>query len=77
MQLLSTSTATLNAYGVEWIKILENTLVIVEAGKMEAVTNGEWRASICRCLMIILNEKKSSKLVCLVTIYYLIIFFTL
>jgi hypothetical protein len=47
--------------GVEWIKILENILVIVDHNKVEASTNGEWRVIICRCLSYLLDETKFSE----------------
>lgn len=53
------SQPTSKSEGVEWIKILENILVIVDSKKVEASTNGEWRAVICRCLMSLLSDKNS------------------
>ncbi|KAF5309185.1 hypothetical protein D9619_012740 [Psilocybe cf. subviscida] len=53
-QLLQGNTA---AEGVEWIKILENIIVIVDHSKIEAGTNGEWRTIICKCLTLLLNDK--------------------
>lgn len=50
------------AEGVEWIKILENILVIVDAAKVEASTNGEWKTIICRCLISLLDDKETCKL---------------
>lgn len=49
------------AEGIEWIKILENILLIVDAAKVEASTNGEWRTIICRCLMSLLDDKEAGK----------------
>ncbi|KAG6897168.1 hypothetical protein C0992_003674 [Termitomyces sp. T32_za158] len=46
--------------GVEWVKVLDNIMTIVDPGKLEASTNGEWRAVICRCLHILLEDPKSS-----------------
>ncbi|CAA7269153.1 unnamed protein product [Cyclocybe aegerita] len=63
MQLLnsaSSSNTNANAEGLAWIKILENILVIVDSDKIEAATNGEWRIVICRCLLILLDEKQLS-----------------
>ncbi|KAF8905722.1 ribosome 60S biogenesis N-terminal-domain-containing protein [Gymnopilus junonius] len=54
MQLLYSTT---KAEGVEWIKILENILVIVDASKLEVATNGDWRYIICRCLACLLDQK--------------------
>jgi nucleolar pre-ribosomal-associated protein 1 len=50
-------------YGVEWIKILENILVIVNPGKIEAATNGDWRRIICRCLCHLLDDRLGTSLV--------------
>jgi len=58
MQLLHSSS---RSEGVEWIKILENILVIVDHNKVEASTNGEWRVMICRCLSYFLDETKSGE----------------
>ncbi|KAF9480206.1 hypothetical protein BDN70DRAFT_833085 [Pholiota conissans] len=46
--------------GVEWTKILENILVIVDSKKVEASTSGEWRAVICRCLKSLLDDGYSA-----------------
>ncbi|KAG5724436.1 Laccase-2 [Termitomyces sp. T112] len=46
--------------GVEWVKILDNIMTIVDPGKLELSTGGEWRAVICRCLLILLDDPKSS-----------------
>lgn len=43
--------------GVEWLKILENILVIVNPGKIEMATNGDWRKIICRCLCLLLEGR--------------------
>jgi nucleolar pre-ribosomal-associated protein 1 len=48
---------SLDERGVEWLKILANILFIVDAGKIEATTNGDWRRIICRCLCHLLDEK--------------------
>ncbi|EEB92374.1 hypothetical protein MPER_09126 [Moniliophthora perniciosa FA553] len=45
---------------VAWIKILENIIVVAEKQKMEAVTQGEWRACIGRCLIAILGSIATS-----------------
>ncbi|KAG6853529.1 hypothetical protein C0991_003449 [Blastosporella zonata] len=45
---------------VEWIKILHNIMIIVDPGKLEASTNGEWRTVICRCLLILTENPKSA-----------------
>ncbi|KAL0578525.1 hypothetical protein V5O48_003468 [Marasmius crinis-equi] len=39
---------------IAWIKILENLLVSANQGKMESITEGEWRTSIGRCLSRVL-----------------------
>ncbi|KAG6873594.1 hypothetical protein C0995_013967 [Termitomyces sp. Mi166 len=46
--------------GVEWAKILNNIMTVVDAQKIEASTNGEWRAAICRCLLTLVDDPKSS-----------------
>lgn len=48
--------------GVEWIKILENIMTIVSPEKLESSTNGEWRAVICRCLSMLLDNSKTCML---------------
>ncbi|KAG6856484.1 hypothetical protein H0H87_003952 [Tephrocybe sp. NHM501043] len=45
---------------VEWIKILCNLMTVVDSGKLEASTGGEWRKMICRCLLILVENPKSS-----------------
>ncbi|EMD38681.1 hypothetical protein CERSUDRAFT_94218 [Gelatoporia subvermispora B] len=40
---------------IAWIKILENVLTVVDAGKIEAATNGEWRYTLCRCISTLLD----------------------
>ncbi|ESK84671.1 nucleolus protein [Moniliophthora roreri MCA 2997] len=45
---------------VAWIKILENIIVVADEQKMEAVTQGEWRACIGRCLIAILSSIAAS-----------------
>jgi len=58
MQLLHSNS---KSEGVEWIRILENIIVIVDHNKVEASTNGEWRVIICRCLSYLLDETKFSE----------------
>ena len=41
---------------IAWVRILENILAAVNASKIEAATNGEWRAVLGRCLRIILHH---------------------
>ncbi|RPD59503.1 hypothetical protein L227DRAFT_654118 [Lentinus tigrinus ALCF2SS1-6] len=41
---------------IAWVRILENILAVVSAEKMEAATNGEWRAVASRCLRTILHH---------------------
>jgi len=43
--------------GVEWLKILENIFVIVNPGKIEVVTKGDWIRIISCCLCHLLDEK--------------------
>lgn len=47
--------------GVEWIKILENILTVVDPTKLESSTNGEWRSVICRCLSLLLANLRACK----------------
>ena len=42
---------------VEWFKILENILVFVDSKKLESALGSEWRATICRCLLGLLDDK--------------------
>ena len=42
---------------VEWLKILENILIIVNPEKLESATSGDWRKVICRCISHLLDEK--------------------
>ncbi|KIM48447.1 hypothetical protein M413DRAFT_16355 [Hebeloma cylindrosporum] len=55
MQLLHSNS---KSEGVEWIKILENILVIVDQSKVEASTSGDWRMIICRCISYLFDETK-------------------
>lgn len=55
MQLID-STSNLHMESVQWIKILDNILVIVKPDKIEAATNGEWRMIVSRCLCHLLDE---------------------
>ena len=58
MQLLHSNS---KSEAVEWVKILENIIVIVDHNKVEASTNGEWRVIICRCISYLLDETKFSE----------------
>ncbi|KZT67038.1 hypothetical protein DAEQUDRAFT_694819 [Daedalea quercina L-15889] len=42
--------------GLAWVKILANILSIVDPAKIEAVTSGEWRLVLSRCLHTILTS---------------------
>ncbi|KAF9040788.1 ribosome 60S biogenesis N-terminal-domain-containing protein [Panaeolus papilionaceus] len=57
MQLQTSATSVTNE-AVEWIKILENILVIVDPYKLESATSGEWRSIICRSLARLVDEAK-------------------
>ncbi|KAF9531008.1 ribosome 60S biogenesis N-terminal-domain-containing protein [Crepidotus variabilis] len=49
--------------GLEWVRILENILVVADIDKVEAATKGEWKSSICRCLSRLLeNQSQTSGL---------------
>jgi nucleolar pre-ribosomal-associated protein 1 len=47
---------------VEWVKILDNIMAIVDANKVEAATEGGWRSTICRCLCILMERNGLSYL---------------
>ncbi|KAF7299108.1 hypothetical protein MIND_00859100 [Mycena indigotica] len=54
---------------VSWLSVLDNILVIVDAQKLESSTGGEWRATICRCLLLAVQAaSQSSKLADSVTL---------
>jgi len=42
--------------GASWIRILENIILVVDAGKVEKATGGLWRATVCRCISLLLAE---------------------
>lgn len=42
--------------GLPWVKILANIVSAVDTAKIEAVTNGEWRLVLARCLHAILTS---------------------
>ena len=44
---------------VEWFRILENILLFVDPKKLESALGSEWRATICRCLLGLLDDKTS------------------
>jgi nucleolar pre-ribosomal-associated protein 1 len=58
--------------GVEWLKILENILIIVNPGKIEAATNGDWRRIICRCLCHLLDRRLRTLFVVRLVLCFLI-----
>jgi len=41
--------------GVAWLKIMENIMMVSSVERLELVTNGEWRAAVCRCVLLILQ----------------------
>ena len=41
---------------IAWVRIIENILTVVDARKVEAATNGDWRAAAVRCLKSILEH---------------------
>ncbi|KAF5379860.1 hypothetical protein D9757_007247 [Collybiopsis confluens] len=41
--------------GLAWLKILENLLTVADTVKLESATSGEWRASMVRCLILLLD----------------------
>ena len=36
-----------------WMRILENTLDVVDPVKLESATGGEWRTTIGRCMALL------------------------
>ncbi|KAK7048326.1 ribosome 60S biogenesis N-terminal-domain-containing protein [Favolaschia claudopus] len=47
---------------VEWVRIIDNILTIVDAQRIESSTAGDWRSIICRCLVLIMRSiSRSSK----------------
>lgn len=44
--------------GIAWVKILENICTVVDPAKIEFSTDGEWRAALCRCLVLLLRNTK-------------------
>ncbi|KAF8994562.1 ribosome 60S biogenesis N-terminal-domain-containing protein [Cyathus striatus] len=47
---------------VEWVKIIENLLVTLDASKIESATNGQWREAICRCLLLLLVDRNGDSI---------------
>ncbi|KIK54460.1 hypothetical protein GYMLUDRAFT_1022449 [Collybiopsis luxurians FD-317 M1] len=45
--------------GLAWLKVLENLIVVTDNAKMELSTGGEWRASIVRCLILLIDGCRS------------------
>lgn len=43
---------------LEWLKVLENIVVVVDASRVEASTSGEWRVSLCRSASAILKRTR-------------------
>jgi len=42
--------------GASWIRILENIILVTDPGKIEKATSGLWRATLCRCISLLLVE---------------------
>ncbi|KAI0751700.1 ribosome 60S biogenesis N-terminal-domain-containing protein [Daedaleopsis nitida] len=55
-----------------WARILENILAVVDASKIEAVTNGEWRTIAARCLHTILYHQTCTAAVSVVVVSVLL-----
>lgn len=53
------------------VRILENTLVMVDPRKLEMPTHGEWRLVVCRCLSLLLDIK------CIVILWLLMIIYSI
>lgn len=45
-----------------WVRVLENILVVGEVQKFETATEGEWKSTICRILLVILSSKAGALL---------------
>ena len=41
-----------------WAKILENIIVVASTVKLESVTAGEWRFTLCRCLTLLVHHSQ-------------------
>lgn len=44
--------------GMAWLKVIENIIIVADGQKMEASTDGEWRACIARCLFLLIDGCK-------------------
>ncbi|KIL65208.1 hypothetical protein M378DRAFT_162474 [Amanita muscaria Koide BX008] len=53
---------------LSWAKILSNVVFLVDVGKLEVATNGEWRNVICQCLSILLNHNRCSNALALLAV---------
>ncbi|KIY45257.1 hypothetical protein FISHEDRAFT_49590 [Fistulina hepatica ATCC 64428] len=50
-----------------WIKILENIMTVPDAAKLETLTQGQWRQSICRCLTLLCANTYSGQSLALIS----------
>jgi nucleolar pre-ribosomal-associated protein 1 len=57
-------TTVKNGESIAWVRILENILTVVDPVKIGAATKGEWRKTVARCLMYLLNSS-GEYIVCL------------
>lgn len=49
---------------IAWIKIIENILIIGDPAKLEKSTGGEWRSTLCRCLLLVLPSDGPGMTLC-------------
>ena len=52
-------TASTVVEGVEWVKVLGNIVSVVDPEKVEMATGGAWRAAVCRCLTMLLDDTRT------------------
>ncbi|KAE9398377.1 hypothetical protein BT96DRAFT_994998 [Gymnopus androsaceus JB14] len=55
--------------GLAWLKALENIVIVADSQKMEASTDGEWRACIARCLTLLID---GCRIVCTLPVFHLL-----
>lgn len=39
-----------------WLNIVENILMVADVSRLESATGGQWRATIARCLKLLIQE---------------------
>lgn len=55
---------------IAWVKILENLMLTVDIPKIEQATNGNWRRSIARSLLLLIEERDFGMFPVIRTFYY-------